>query len=476
MSMSGKGEEKVDLKEKFIEFIKKEELVERGQSILLGVSGGPDSLAMLDLFNRIKESFQLELVVFHLNHMFREEAEEEARFVERITSQYGLKSIVEKYNVPAFIQEKGLSPEQGARIIRFKLMEKALKKLNINKISLAHNKDDQVETVFLHMYRGAGLNGLTGINPLTEMDGFQVIHPLLDIYREDIERYCHHRNLKPRNDPTNEETIYTRNKIRHDIIPYIEKEINPGVKDVVIQMAGIIREENDFLDKLAANNLKNIVTGKKDREISLSLDHLRNFPLALRRRIIQQLIYSLDPDYSDFYFNHYQLLDRFIHQSETGKILDLPGELKVKRQYNHLIFRMGEFEKNSIEFNLELTLPGEIYLPGGRRLKAGYITPSSDWLDQVSDPEICVFDAGPATFPLKVRNRRPGDKFSPLGMTGIKKIKDFFIDEKIPAEDRDKIPLVIDHTGRIIWVAGLRLDNRFKITAETKKYVKLTLI
>ncbi|MDI3547992.1 MAG: tRNA(Ile)-lysidine synthase [Halanaerobiales bacterium] len=465
----------MDLIRGFAEYIDEKNLVKSGDSILLGVSGGPDSLAMLDLFSRIKNKLKLKLVVFHLNHKFRREAGQEATFVSRTAERYQLKAIIEEYDVPGYIEEKGLSPEEAAREIRFQLLFKWAGKLKINKIALAHNRDDLVETIFLNLVRGTGLKGLTGIDPLTEINNLEIIHPLLDISRKDIEKYCHIRGLQPRYDPTNEETLYTRNKIRHKVIPYLEKEINPGLKEVIARMAEIIREEDCFLRELAKRNLEEVLIEKRGNKIVLSLSGLKEIPRVIRRRIFRMVISTLKGDHVDLYSYHYQAIDDLILTGSTGKMIDLKDNLKVKRLYDQLIFDQNGFTEGYAEFNFKLTVPGEVNLPGDRVLKAETSPYFTGWRKLALKPEICLCDADKVKPPLTVRNRRPGDRFTPLGMKGVKKLKDFFIDEKIPERERNRIPLVLDSTGKIIWIAGLRIDDRFKVTDKTERFLKLHL-
>lgn len=465
----------MDLLNKFKEFVVKENLIKKGEALLLGISGGPDSLTMLDLFNRIKDDYKLKLVVFHLNHMFREEAASEARFVEEVALRSNLKVIIKKYDVPAFIKKEGVSPEEGARIIRFRLIKEILKELNITKVALGHNKDDLVETIFLHMFRGSGLNGLTGIEPISVVKDMHIIHPILNIYRDDIEKYCQYRNLNPRRDPSNKETFYTRNKIRNDLIPYLENEINPNIKDVMVQMAGIIREEDRYLDQIAEKKLKDLIVNKESDQLIVSQNELKRIEKVIRRRVIRKLFSLLTKENKDLYYNHYKIIDDFILEGKTGKMLDLPGGLKVKNTYGQTVFLRGDFELIIKDYYFTLKVPGEIVVNDEYKLEADYLPASYNWRINVSNPMICYCDADRVETPLVVRNRRPGDKFYPLGMKGQKKLKDFFIDEKIKRAKRDKIPLVVDHSGRIVWVGGMRVDERFKVTEKTKNLLLLKL-
>lgn len=465
----------MSLLNKFQEFIKNNSLVNSGEKILLSISGGPDSLTMLDLFNRIKDDYSLKLVVFHLNHQFRREAAAEAEFVRNFCAKLGIKSIIESFNVPALIEKENMSPEEAARKIRLKLLSEKCQSLSIKKVAIAHNKDDQVETILFNIFRGTGLKGLTGIAPVSEIFGLKIIHPLIDISREQIENYCHQRNLKPRRDPTNEETIYTRNKIRHHIIPYIEKEINPAVKKAVSRTAEILRDEDDYLNREIKEIKDKIIIEESCGRYMLSIPLLAEMHTAIRKRIIRWLIFDLKDAPRNLYYEHVEAVENLLIEGSTGNKLDLADNIKVKRVYDKLIIKKGMFNNVDIDFQFKFPVPGKIKLPDDNILSAEIIAAGDDkqWQPLLDKKEMCFCDARNIKLPLAVRTRKDGDRFYPLGMRGQKKIKDFFIDEKIPVEVRNRIPIIVDNKDRIIWITGLRMDNRFKIKDETEKIIKL---
>ncbi len=459
---------------KFKNYINKEKLVEKQDRLLLGISGGPDSLTMFDLFCRIKDEFSLEIQVFHLDHCFRKEAEQEAEFVAELCRERAVKAIIKKYNIPELIEKEGFSPEEAARKVRLQFMFQIIEKEKLDKIALAHNKDDLVETVFLHMFRGTALSGLTGIDPVSRIKGKKIIHPLLEISRSEIEKYCQYRNLKPIRDKSNKETIYTRNKIRHNIIPLIEKQINPGLKDNIFQMAKILREEDRYLEKEADREKKNIQIMKDENKIELSLPELKKLSPVIRRRIIKQVIFEIKNSPKDIYYHHYQAVEDLILNSDTGKKLDFIENISIIKLYEKIIIMKGTIDKYKEDYCYQLTIPCSIKLPDDKSIKVEYVD-KENLKDQFKDPTVCFCDVSKVSLPLKVRNRNKGDRFQPLGMEGSKKIKDFFIDKKIPFYKRENIPLIVDNKNRIVWIAGLRMDDRFKITDTTNEIIKLKL-
>ncbi|MFW6381630.1 MAG: tRNA lysidine(34) synthetase TilS [Bacillota bacterium] len=465
----------MDLLDRFKKYLKTESLIKQGDSVLLGVSGGPDSLAMMDLFTRLACQLELELTVFHLNHQFRREADAEAEFVGNISREYGLKAVIKSHDVPDFARKQGLSPEEAAREIRFRFLLETAEQQGADRIALAHNRDDLVETVLMNIFRGTGMTGLTGILPEVKIEGKQVIHPLLAIDRSQIEDYCSFRQLSPRLDPTNRETIYTRNKIRHEVIPYIEKEINPGVRGVIASMASIIREQEEFLDRQAELALDRVLLEKSKGQLQLDLDQLQKITPALRKRIIQKAIILVRGDRLDLYSEHLEGIEDLVKAGSTANRLDLPESLDVYRDYEQLIISQGSVKEPIEDYKYFLEVPGTIEVPGSKEIKAQVFAKNNQWKQLATGDNICLCDCTQVTLPLIVRNRRPGDRFKPLGMRGSKKLKDFFIDEKIPVYKRDKIPLVTDNRGNIIWIAGMRLDDRFKVKKETTYILKLVL-
>ena len=466
----------MDIYEEFKNFIKGQELLVKNDRLLLGVSGGPDSLTMLDLFHRLSLKLEIELFVFHLNHMFRKEAASEADFVRDLCYDYDIDCFIEKFDVPSYAEKHSLSSEQAARKIRMELLFERAQKLNLKKIALAHNKDDLVETVFLNMFRGCSLPGLTGIEAFSEIDNYEIIHPLLSISRNEIENYCIMKNLNPRRDKSNEKNIYTRNKIRNDIIPYIEKEINPSLKNVVARMASTLKEENDFLKKLSREKYEYILIKEGKNRTVLSLEKLMNLSEVLKRRILFYAIYSLKEKKADIYFKHYKEISKLFNQSTSSKTIDLPGDITIKREYEKLIIQKGKIDDIVNDYLFEVNIPGLTKLPFEMSINTRILEKYEGWQEDASKNNIALIDIEKVALPLKIRNRKNGDKFKPLGMNGYKKIKDFFIDEKVIQQRRDKIPLVIDNNGVIVWVAGFRIDDRIKIDNKTKKIIEITLL
>jgi len=461
----------INFEDRFKKNLIKNNLIEHNDKILLGVSGGPDSLTMLNLFYNIKNKFNLKLIVFHLNHSFREEADEEAAFVKIFCKKRNIQTIIEKYDVPEYVKANNLSPEEGARVIRFKFLNEIYKKENINKVSLAHNKDDLVETVLFNIFRGTGLRGLKGIDDDQKINGMEIIHPILIFYRSEILDYCNYKNLKPVFDPSNKSNLYSRNRIRNNILPLIEEQLNPNAKQVIAKMSDTIKEDFDFLEMYSQDVLKEILIESSQNNYILDLEKLKEIHPAIIKRIINIIIFNLKGSVDNFYYKHYSDIIKFIEENNTGDLLDLPDDINLKISYDKLYVLKGTF-KGEKPYSKTIKGEGDFSLPFNQKLIVKFKDDVLDWRNY-KDDKYCLLDYNKVSLPFVVRNRKEGDKFIPLGMKGHKKVKDYFIDKKVPDFKRDKIPLLFDNQDRLLWICGFRMDDRFKLTKESKKTVLL---
>ena len=461
----------IDFNERFKENLINKNLVKKDDKLLLGVSGGPDSLTMLNLFVEIRDEFNLDLLVFHLNHSFRKEAEQEAEFVKNFCEKLDINYIIKKYDVPKYVKKNNLSPEEGAREIRFNFLKEICQAKNIKKVCLAHNKDDLVETVLFNIFRGSGMRGLRGIEDEVEINGMKIIHPILIFYRSEILDYCNFFDLEPVIDPSNKSDLYSRNRIRNNIIPLIEEQINSNAKQVIARMSNTVKEDYDFINQYSKQVFEDILLDEKEDKYILNLEKFKNLHPAVIKRIINNIIIKLKGNIDNFYYNHYSDIIKFIENNKTGDILDLPEAIKLKISYEKLFVYKGEFMQIK-EFSKTIVKEGEYRLPYNQKLKVEIIDEKLDWRNY-KDNKFCLIDFGKVDFPLTVRNRKKGDRFIPLGMNGHKKVKDFFIDLKIPDFVRDKIPIVYNNKDELIWICGYRMDDRFKIEEKSKKTLLL---
>lgn len=273
------------MKNKVLDTIKKYNLIEDGDKIVLGVSGGPDSISMLDILNKIKNEglIKFEIVVAHINHMIREEAIEDEKYVQQYCQKNGIEYYCKRIDVQEIANNNKIGTEEAGRKARYDFFDEILQKTNSNKIGIAHNKNDKVETVIMHLLRGSGLSGLKGIEPIREE---KYIRPLIECGRDEIEKYCEENKLEPRIDKTNSENEYTRNKIRNIVIPYIKQEFNPNIIETVNRLSEVITEENDYMDKIAKETYNRILIERTEKQIILNLKEFNNQEEVIKNRII----------------------------------------------------------------------------------------------------------------------------------------------------------------------------------------------
>ncbi len=454
-----------DLLLKVQETIQEHDMLKIGDLVVVGVSGGPDSIALIHLLCRLRQDYKLSIWVAHLNHELRREAGEEAELVKSFASQLKVPVVLDSLNVALFAKQKKISLEMAAREIRYKFFERVGRKVGATKIALGHTASDQIETLLMRLIRGAGLDGLAGIPPTRG----KIIRPLISAFREEIEKYCQIYNLYPCRDSSNQELSFFRNKIRLRLIPFIAREYNSQFNQVLFRTANILREERKCLNEVVEETLKKLILEKNNGQIVIDAEKLlSSLSLALQRRVIRKLIQEVKGDLKNISFIH---IDKILKlKSDKGtKIINLPGDILVKREYSKLVIKKGEQE--SLSFFSPLAVPGKTILSHpGFLFESGLSCEKSSYFSLDS---YCIqLDWNKLPGSLFLRGRKKGDKFQPLGMKGEKKLKDFFIDLKVPCQQRDKVPILVSGE-RIVWVVGYRIDDRFKVDEHTNKILRI---
>ena len=277
------------MKDKVIETIKKYGLIQAKDKIVLGVSGGPDSITMLDILRQIQEEFDFEIVVAHINHMIRKEAIQDEEYVKKYCEKNSIEFFVKRIDVMSVANNRKIGTEEAGRFVRYEFFDEILKQTESNKIAIAHNKNDKVETIIMHLLRGSGLSGLKGIEPIRE----NVIRPLIECEREEIEKYCDENRLEPRIDKTNFENDYTRNKIRNIVIPYIEKELNPNIIETIDRLSEVVKKEDRYLEKVALDVYDKILIKQEPGQIMLELKGFNEQDEVIKSRIILYTVKKL---------------------------------------------------------------------------------------------------------------------------------------------------------------------------------------
>ena len=284
---------KETVEEQVYNCIKKYRLINEGDKLLIGVSGGPDSICLLHVLSSLKDKLKIQIYVAHVNHMIREEADSETKYVQEFCENLGIECFIKKVNVVDYSKEYKIGTEEAGRIIRYEFFDDIAKKVSANKIVTAHNSNDKAETVLLNILRGSGLSGLKGIEAIRDN---KYIRPLIETTRQDIEEYCIKNNLEPKIDKTNLESIYKRNKVRNDLIPYIQKEYNPNFLKTINRLSEVATEENEYLENITEQTFKEIYVGASiarpnsevytKNQIILDLKKFNNLELVIKRRVI----------------------------------------------------------------------------------------------------------------------------------------------------------------------------------------------
>lgn len=452
-------------------------LIERWDKILVCVSGGPDSMALLHLLKDLIEDYNIKLVVAHLDHMLRgRQAIADANFVKKAAAKLNIPFIMERSNVRAIANSNKMSVEEAAREARYNFYQRAAEKIGATKIATAHTMDDQAETMLMRFIKGSGSLGLSGIPYKRRLGDRWVIRPLLDIKRIDIEKYLKRRKISSRVDPTNLKTFYLRNKIRHILIPLLEREFNPKIKENLNLVAKNLSCEFNYLNAITHRLFKRL-TSEMKAAIAVNVSDLLRQHVALQRLIVREIIYRLKGDLKRIAYKHWQEIESML--SGTGKTsIDLPDGLKVTKREGRLIFsKRGVTQKRITQLRkiVKLDIPGEVIIPElGMKICSEIVRYTPKFKKGKKRKRTEYINGDSITPPLKIRIRRKGDRMKPLGMRSFKKLHDIFVDEKVPRELRDKIPLIVSG-NRILWAGGVKLSEDYRIDKNTKKVVKLAI-
>ena len=453
--------------EKTLSTINKYNLIQKGDKIVLGLSGGPDSVCLLHILNRLKEVLDIEVYAAHLNHQIRGiEAQKDALYISKLCDELGVTYFIKSINVPEYCKENKLSLEEGARKLRYEMFYEIKEKLNADKIAIAHNMNDQAETVLMRMMRGTGLQGLKGIDYIR--DGV-IIRPILEIERAEIEAYCEEYKLNPRIDSTNLESIYTRNKIRLELIPFMRDNFNSNIIESIVRMSNSLKSDNEFIEEEALRKFREVSCITSD-SVSINLDKYISLHKSLKSRIIRHGIKYVLGDTNFIDQKHIEEVIEFEKEDKIDKKLVLPRGLFVYRQKNKLLFTTKEIIIEDIQFNYKIPTNGYVKINEANIIIETETMPIKKYNSLKGDKSSKWFDCNKIKGGIVVRSRKSGDKIK-LSM-GSKKLKELFIDLKIPKEERCRIPIVHDDNG-IICVGNFRNSEAYKVDETTKEVLKI---
>jgi tRNA(Ile)-lysidine synthase len=449
--------------------IERHAMLAPGDRVGIAVSGGADSVALLHLLAGDAEEYALTLFVLHLNHGIRgEETDRDEAFVEEMARSMGIPFDSEKISIPEIRRERGGSLEDLCREERYAFFDRMARRHRLDRIALGHTLSDQAETVIMRLLRGSGLEGLKGFLPVR--DGIY-IRPLMEVTRDEAISFLRDRNIPFVTDSSNEDTAYLRNRVRSELLPELKTTYNLRLEETIGRTAEILRMEDDFIRESVANMIGEWKIGLQ--ETRLQVPRLKGLHPALLWRLIKTLLEGYSSGKNGIGYLHVKAVVDLVESPGPSASADLPFNLTVRREYDDLVITMrGEMSKTR-DFSYEAGLPGVVDITEtGQRMT--FVLVDAKEADHHSENPVFM-DYRAISPPLVVRNVRPGDRIQPLGMEGTKKVAALLMDEKIPKGKRRSIPLLVDRTS-VLWVPGVRLSDRVKMTDMTEKVVKAEII
>ena len=457
-----------DTVEKVRDTILQYAMTDPGDLVLVAVSGGPDSMCLLDVLNGLSDKLDIRLVVAHYNHGLREsEDENETRLVEKVAESMELPFVTEK----AFLLENGsASLEERARDARYGFLEKMRAHYHARRIAVGHNLNDQAETVLMRLLRGSGPSGMAGIPPIRDN---RIIRPLIEIKREEIMRYLAAHELPYAIDSSNSNPRHLRNRVRLELLPMMQ-DYQPRIIEHLGRLSIILRAEDAFLDKQAADWIDREAVQESAGPISVPVLPFKKLPVPLKNRVVRFLLKKIQKNLHRIDHDHIKMISGLAHNRNPQAMLDLPNGIIVRKEYDSLLFTRGA--KNvPRDFCYTIKGPGTLDMEDIgvnlliEEMDGGFIP------DKGASRSTAYLDAEKLPYPLVLRNFRQGDRFIPLGMKGHKKVKNFFIDLKVPSGTRFVTPILTSR-DRVVWICGYRIDDGFKVTPRTKKILKVTIL
>ncbi|MBM7655817.1 tRNA lysidine(34) synthetase TilS [Neobacillus cucumis] len=437
--------------------------------IVVGVSGGPDSLALLHYLLTEREKRNLFLVVAHVDHMFRgEESFQDAMFVKDFCKQHNVTFEMVQVNVKKMIEETGKNSQMAAREVRYDFYHKIMKQYQCLYLALGHHGDDQMETMLMRLTRGSTGKARAGIPFSRSFFEGIIFRPFLCLTKDELQHYCERQNLIPRIDPSNAKGIYSRNRFRKQVLPFLKTE-NSHAHEHFQRFSEELQSDEDYLLELTVERLNTVLTKREDDKITIDMHRFLEMPLPLQRRGIQLILkYLYKEKPASLSAIHIDQIFSLIQHHDPSGTLDLPSGLRVIRSYFQLSF---QYEQIKIEpYYYEINEPGTIILPNGGRITIDYIAGGSP----DGNPNTAIFNAEKLHFPLIIRTRKKGDRMTIKGISGSKKLKDIFIDQKIPRQERECWPVITDSEGFIMWLPNVKRSSFEGVDPAAKQYIQLT--
>lgn len=447
------------------------DMLRQDETVLAAVSGGQDSVALLDLLCQISAQMDLQIVAAHYNHLLRPAADEDQKFVKKLAQEKGCEVVTGRGDVETYASEEGMNLEAAARKLRYRFLENMADEIGADRIALGHTASDLAETLMMNVLRGAGMRGLASIPPTRG----RIIRPLVYVTREQTAEYCANRELSFRTDPTNLDTDYTRNRIRLELLPDLEDEYGPGVVEALTRTALAARQELEWTEPQVAEAWERCRPDTAAVE-TLLVPEAQELARGLLVRVLRKMCRAAGLEVRQMQWEHWTgMADLLSDESGTGRI-SLPGDWRARREYDKFMLeRPRNILPDCGAFDIMLKIPGTTELPGSRIVQIHKEDTVPDNFPGATQPE-AVLDANRAGSKLRVRTLEPGDTFVPLGMDGTKKISEFFIDEKVPARKRRRAAAVVNADDRILWLIGHRISQLAAVTEDTNEVYHVRIL
>ncbi|WP_028777608.1 tRNA lysidine(34) synthetase TilS [Shimazuella kribbensis] len=449
--------------------IRANKLFRNNERLLVGVSGGCDSIALLDALYHLTMQFGWQVYVVHVNHHLRgEESDADARFVADFCQERNISYQHKHVDVKAKLKKEGGNKQSIARELRYQAFQDAAQSWGIKKIVLAHHADDQVETILMRIIRGTGPTGLAGIPVIRKWGDLEIVRPLLYFYRKELAEYLNENNINYREDSSNQSTEYTRNRLRLELIPELI-QYNPQIKQSILQLGSMMADEEAVWEKWTNEALGTCLKKINEKEYQISLPSFLSYPVALQRRMVKLILNCLT-DENLLYQSIEQVLQLGVHPSPSVWIF-LPGGIKGVRSYEVLRLTKDYINKGEEKWSYPFSVPSKMYIPQGA-IESIISSASTPYRIRESHHN-AIFDADELNLAqLVVRNRRPGDKIQPFGFSGHKRVKSLLMEHKIPQVNRGNQPIVVSDQ-EIIWIPGIRRSAVAPVTSSTTKFLIL---
>ena len=448
--------------------IYEKKLIEPGDNVLIGLSGGPDSVFLFYNLIKLKDTLSFNLYASHINHMYRgKDAQHDEDFVRNLCEKYGVKLFIRKKHAGEYARELKVTEEEAGRILRYGFFKENLDEIGNGKIAVAHNLNDQAETVLQRMIRGTGIDGLSAMS----FKKGNIIRPMLNVPKSEVLNYLNKNKYDYCVDETNLHDIYSRNKIRLNLIPYLEKNFNPNIQVALYRMSEVMERDKKIIEKYVDLQFYDVLKERSENSVILDLNKLKGFEPAELGRILRRGIEELKVTTMNIEMKHIVYAVNFIMTGTTGKKINLSDGFTIEISYDNLIInKINKIVEKipNFQYNIELNVP--LYISEVRKTVTLTVLDVSNF--NIEDRSSISLDYDLIKGNLVVRNKRPGDSMIPCGMTGRKKLKDIFIDLKIPAEERDR-KLILADDENILWLEDFRIHNSFKISSSTNKILNI---